>query len=377
MKRRKVLLLGKKRVMELLVHINKRIKSRPKIQLPVEALLLQYQDPAAVTFVTNFTILYIKMGYPRMTVEKQAELAPTLVQCLEGKPMAQQDSLLQLLIPALYKVQYPPDADKRKCMFGLSEKPATVKMLLNFMMDYLLLPYTFSSTPQDRPTTAAAPEPPGAVGGQSRSRPSSAPAASTATTVPGLSQNNVKQLLGDTIPNPEHIEKNKVGVIGFLGADILPPQDVVCHLIVGSSDSRYSVATAADLQLKSMQSGIDWNDIVIIKKMYSIFQGSVVVKGQNLQIKPEDRRMPASTRIRMKLFPFLMKSRAVADEFPSCIQIIFDCLFGTNTNAKLRINAVQFVHHVCVSCTDAKVTPMGPVLLLGMMKLIAEAKEVS
>jgi hypothetical protein len=29
--------------MELLVHINKRIKNNPRIQLPVEALLLQYQ----------------------------------------------------------------------------------------------------------------------------------------------------------------------------------------------------------------------------------------------------------------------------------------------------------------------------------------------
>lgn len=37
--------------MELLIHINKRIKSRPQVQLPVEALLLQYQDPAASTFV--------------------------------------------------------------------------------------------------------------------------------------------------------------------------------------------------------------------------------------------------------------------------------------------------------------------------------------
>lgn len=38
--------------MELLVHLNKRIKSRPKIQLPVETLLVQYQDPSAVSFVT-------------------------------------------------------------------------------------------------------------------------------------------------------------------------------------------------------------------------------------------------------------------------------------------------------------------------------------
>lgn len=47
--------------MELLVHLNKRIKSRPKIQLPVETLLVQYQDPAAASFVTvriNFFAIF-------------------------------------------------------------------------------------------------------------------------------------------------------------------------------------------------------------------------------------------------------------------------------------------------------------------------------
>lgn len=53
----------RKKVMELLVHINKRIKTRPQVQLPVDALLLQYQDPAASSFVTvcqNLMILLFK-----------------------------------------------------------------------------------------------------------------------------------------------------------------------------------------------------------------------------------------------------------------------------------------------------------------------------
>lgn len=78
-------------VMELLVHLNRRIKSRPQIQLPVETLLFQYQDPAAASFVTNFTIIYIKMGYPRLETSKQCELAPTLLTAMERKPQPQQD----------------------------------------------------------------------------------------------------------------------------------------------------------------------------------------------------------------------------------------------------------------------------------------------
>lgn len=48
--------------MELLVHLNKRIKSRPKIQLPVETLLVQYQDPAAASFVTVWSHTHMSLS---------------------------------------------------------------------------------------------------------------------------------------------------------------------------------------------------------------------------------------------------------------------------------------------------------------------------
>lgn len=44
--------------MELLVHINKRIKTRPSVSLPVKNLLLQYQDPSASSFVIVSSINY-------------------------------------------------------------------------------------------------------------------------------------------------------------------------------------------------------------------------------------------------------------------------------------------------------------------------------
>ena len=61
----------------------------------------------------------------------------------------------------------------------------------------------------------------------------------------------------------------------------------------------------------------------------------------------------------------------------SCFkQIIFDSLFGKEPNAKLRLYAVQFVHHVCLWSSDKIITMMGPVLLNGMTKLISEDKQV-
>lgn len=44
--------------MELLIHVNRRVKDHESIQLPVEALLAQYQDPSATAFVTVIIPLF-------------------------------------------------------------------------------------------------------------------------------------------------------------------------------------------------------------------------------------------------------------------------------------------------------------------------------
>ena len=37
--------------------------------------------------------------------------------------------------------------------------------------------------------------------------------------------------------------------------------------------------------------------------------------------KPEMKRAPACTRIRLKIFPFFLRSREAAAMFPSCVQV--------------------------------------------------------
>lgn len=44
-----------------------------------------------VIWFQNFSIIYIRMGFPRLAPDKQAELVPLLLKCLEGKPKTQQD----------------------------------------------------------------------------------------------------------------------------------------------------------------------------------------------------------------------------------------------------------------------------------------------
>ncbi|XP_051993811.1 proteasome adapter and scaffold protein ECM29-like [Xyrauchen texanus] len=351
----------RKKVMELLVHLNKRIKSRPKVQLPVETLLVQYQDPAAASFVTNFTIIYIKMGYPRLEVPKQCELAPTLLTAMEGKPQPQQDSLMHLLIPILYHMKYPSKPSKAS-PFVLTERPKTVQLLLEFMLDVLLMPYGFVlNEPPSRP----APSSPqgGAVAAQGLPQPP-----------PGMSVYAVKRVIGEAQWTPEQLEQCKLGIVKFIEAEQVPEVETVIHLVVASSDTRHSVATAADLELKSKQSIIDWNNQLIINKMYKVYLGDIPLKTKGATVKQELKHEPVSTRVKLKILPHLLRSRLAAECFPANIQVVYDGLFGSNTNNKLLSLTLQFVHHICMVCPETN-NPLGLMLLNGLTKLINEYKE--
>ncbi|KAJ8000530.1 hypothetical protein DPEC_G00181070 [Dallia pectoralis] len=360
----------RKKVMELLVHLNKRIKSRPLIQLPVETLLVQYQDPAAASFVTNFTIIYIKMGYPRLEVDRQCELAPTLLTAMEGKPQPQQDSLMHLLIPTLFHMKYPKESSnttKMAAPFILIEKPKTVQLLLEFMLDVLLMPYGFVLN--EPPTRPASSSPPG-----------SARAGAAAAGVglpqppPGMSVYAAKRVIGETQWSPEQLEQCKLGIVKFIEAEQVPEVETVIHLVVASSDTRHGVATAADLELKSKQSIIDWNNPLIVNKMYKVYLGDIPLKSKGASLKRELKHEPVSTRVKLKILPHLLRSRLAAECFPANIQVVYDGLFGANSNNKLLSLTLQFVHHICQVCPDTN-KPLGLMLLNGLTKLINEYKE--
>uniref|UniRef100_A0A673A0B1 Ecm29 proteasome adaptor and scaffold n=1 Tax=Sphaeramia orbicularis TaxID=375764 RepID=A0A673A0B1_9TELE len=346
----------RKKVMELLVHLNKRIKSRRKIQLPVETLLVQYQDPAAASFVTNFTIIYIKMGYPRLEVGKQCELAPTLLTAMEGKPQPQQDSLMHLLIPTLYHMKYPADTTKIASPFNLTERPKTVLVLRFVLNESPTRPAPSSSQGSTGDGTMAS-------AGQGLPQPP-----------PGMSVYAAKRVIGEAQWSAEQLEQCKLGIVKFIEAKQVPEVETVVHLVVASSDTRHSVATAADLELKSKQSIIDWNNPLIINKMYKVYLGDVPLKTKGGTMKQELKHEPVSTRVKLKILPHLLRSRLAAECFPANIQVVYDGLFGANTNNKLLSLTLQFVHHICMVCPDTN-KPLGLMLLNGLTKLINEYKE--
>ncbi|KZC10743.1 Proteasome-associated protein ECM29 like protein, partial [Dufourea novaeangliae] len=345
----------RKKVMELLIHINKRIKSRPQVQLPVEALLLQYQDPAASSFVINFTIIYIKLGYPRMEMHRQANLVPSVLNAIEGKPLSHQDSLMLIIMPVLGHIDIPMDPDKRASLLGLQDKPYVAKQLINFMLDVLLLPY-------------------GSVG-QTENQQSGQAIDWSQFPVPlGLSEYSFKRVVGETPPTAEQLEQTKLGIVKFLAGGFFPDSDILTHLIVAAADTRFSVANLADLELKKIINTLDWSSMQLASPLYALFLGTDALATQK-EVKPEMKRLPACTRIRLKLLHYLCRVTKAGFIMPPCIQVVFDTLYGYNTNPRLKSMALQFTSNIVQQCSLTPLALVAGVILNGMIKLISEGEE--
>jgi proteasome component ECM29 len=80
--------------MEIFVHINKRIKSRPNVQLPLDELLAMFNDPSltSLSFFANFSLIYIKLSFPRLDNKNKALMVEKLLNSLEGKSNPHMDA---------------------------------------------------------------------------------------------------------------------------------------------------------------------------------------------------------------------------------------------------------------------------------------------
>ncbi|XP_066591555.1 proteasome adapter and scaffold protein ECM29 [Prorops nasuta] len=344
----------RKKVMELLIHINKRVKSRPQVQLPLDALLLQYQDPTASSFVINFTIIYIKIGFPRLGIEKQIELIPGILNAIEGKPVSHQDSLFLMIMPIMGQINIPKDPEKCKSFLGLQDKPQIAKQLTNFMLDILLLPY--GSVRQVK----------------SPQQGQGSDASQNIVAPPGLSDYAYKRVIGEAPPSAEKLEQMKLGIVKFLVGGFFSESDIFIHLIVAASDTRFSIANIADLELKKIVGLIDWSSVQLAASLYTLFLGS---EATQKDARPETKRQPASTRIRLKLLHYLCHVTGTGFIIPLCIQVVFDSLYGTITNLKLKSLALKFTSNIVTQCSLTPLMRVAGVILKGMTKLISENEE--
>ncbi|XP_052840253.1 LOW QUALITY PROTEIN: proteasome-associated protein ECM29 homolog [Drosophila gunungcola] len=316
------------KVVEVLTHIKRRLSSRGQVQIPVEALLDQYAAEDSTTFLKNFAIIFIAMGFPRLPLEEQAGLASKVVGS-EDRLESYQDKLFALLLPILSDMKIPDDPAQRSKLLDLQDKPAISANFLSLLQDVLLLPYGITQD-QDVP--------------------------------PGLSPYSFKRIIANNW-RAEELEKVKKGIVRFLCASVFSDVQIFVPLVVASADTRFSVATPAIAELSKLCTMLDFSSPAVTAPLYTLFAGN--------QNKLTDRQTrPCCARVRQKLLQYLIKCRGKSINVTKGLQVIFDGLFGTNTNQKCKVLALQFVELVLRDGPRELVSKVSRVILTGITKVI-------
>ena len=128
------------KVMAILGHINKRVKGDASILLPLGGLaklFLSTDHP----MVSNFALVYVEMAFARVPAAERATLLPKLLVGMAARQVAQQDTLLQLLLLALPTLPLPKVAAELKgseASLPFLEVAADRSLALRHLLDVLL-----------------------------------------------------------------------------------------------------------------------------------------------------------------------------------------------------------------------------------------------
>lgn len=339
----------KNKILELLTHINKRLKSRSRIQLPIDSLLNQYKDEKLPSSIRNFTIIYIKMGYQRADKDVQIKLLPKMLSCLQDRPAAHQNIIIQSILFQLNSYCYSESISERAETFSFIKNDQVARTILDFFSDFLLLPYDMNLNMND---------------------PSVLPP-------PSLSKSAFSRIKSDPVMTKEQIEDAKLGILKFLGSELLSAREVILHFIVASSDNKYSISDKAEHMIKKFSSADIWEDAGTMTKLLKLYQGTPV-KPANIisDVQSINVRLPSSKRQKMKIFPYLLKSKLIVNiNAPLCLQVIFEGLFGDDVIAKIKHFALEFIHHICHYCSEKTMTFMAPLFYQALSRVAMDKKE--
>ncbi|KAI5667804.1 hypothetical protein M9H77_17657 [Catharanthus roseus] len=279
------------KVLEILNHVNKRIKHQQEIGLPLLELWKLYMECSFAPMVRNFCVVYIEMAIDRAPKEDKENLIPTFLGIISKLPSQHQEILLRIstkVIGECYSMQVSDEvADNYKNHGGLQD----TMIFLDFGLHNLL----YQATSQSERCPA------------------------------GLSITQRDRVSGKKPLTSDMLQIRKLGILNIVQAMDLP-SELVYPLYLAASVDRYleSVARRGDELLKKNTSGVNLEDINLINRLFLLFNGHT---GPD-QVPPDSRVTPASPSLRVKLMIVFCRSILAANSFPSTLQCIFGCIFG-------------------------------------------------
>uniref|UniRef100_A0A7S4BN83 Non-specific serine/threonine protein kinase n=2 Tax=Chrysotila carterae TaxID=13221 RepID=A0A7S4BN83_CHRCT len=353
------------KVMAILSHLNKRLKGDTSIALPLRALSKQFLNPATVSFVGNFSLVYIEMGIGRVPASERGRIVSPLLVGASQRTAQQQETLLQLLIAALPSLPLPTTAaqiDESLPFLHGDERQADRKLVLAWLLDLLLY-----MPPLTRTLPAA----------------ENAPAAAAAAP-PGLSPAAAKRICGKL--SPEEVQGEmlaaKMAVLRLLGASrgsaerqsppLFTAAETLPHLVVGSCDSNGDVSLLAEGLLRKLGK-VDIDSASVIDALCALVLGELPGAAGTAgagATDPQTQRRAASVAVRVKAIGYLSRSVAAASHFPATLQAVFHAIFGADSTPKLQEAGCQLAQWMAQHASAPLLEAAGAHLLMGLLRVL-------
>lgn len=379
----------KKKVMEILSHVNKRLKAQPTMRLPLEDLTALYVNPERPPMVRNFALVYVEQAHARATPEDRAAQILPILRGVASRTQQHRDLILRLAVEALAVPEKQCAAHPDDMPFLLD--PADRAAFLDHALEYLMYqPNSSGHAPVARPgptpaeralrgvaNVAGVAAPQGAVQDAVQGAvPGSPPLPAAAPSAPpGMSPASVERVLGPGVvaPSVRRLGEKKFALLEFFNRAsdaTLPPPELILHYLVATCDADNDVSRRGEDLLRrrctweTNRPSVNLEDPAMVAKLYRAFLGGAE------SVPARSRALPASPALKMRLVGLMCRSVAAANAFPSTVQTIFTCLYGAGTTVRLKASGMELAVWVLRHATDAQLRQASPLLLSGMLKLL-------
>ena len=311
----------RKKVISVCQHINTRIKPE-NVQLPVAALIKQFNEHIQSQLIRHFDLLYIQHGFSRLSVLERAELLPILTSGIHRLSIAsssQASAVFNLFLQSLGVYSFPPKGSREdetlRAALNLGDDDAEY---LSAWMARLML---YKSA---------------------RSNVSYA----------GLSREEYDFLSvhgREGVWNASSLANAKFACVRLIASGALKDTERLMPALLASADSNTRVAEMAEDVLKRCIPEIDINDESLIKQLFALY----------LKRDPTDSTVLASSAaMRMKILRILSTATRSASFVTEIRALVAQDLVGSSAQHgreiyKLRSLVVQFLRTVACQATHS------------------------
>ncbi|MFQ6631675.1 hypothetical protein Gotur_009004 [Gossypium turneri] len=231
--------LVRNKVLEILSHVNKRVKHQPEIGLPLTELWSMYTEADATPMVKNFCIVYIEMAFERAPLKEKENLSPMLLVNISKLPQQHQEILMRIATKVIGECHASRVENEIAAKYKLMNDSHDRDLFLEFCLHTVLY------------------QPPAQGGGSS----------------PGLSIAQANRIAGKVPLKGDMLLTRKLGILNLVEAMELSPELVYPLYLAASADSQEPVVKRGEELIKRKASGANLDDLRLISRLFLLFTG--------------------------------------------------------------------------------------------------------